>query len=52
MPGKSKSGQCEALTMVCARPWRNDTTIAVAGMQGQFELNVFKPVMVAAILHR
>ena len=45
MPGKVNPTQCEALTMVCAQVIGNDATISVAGMQGQYELNVFKPVM-------
>ncbi len=50
MPGKVNPTQCEALTMVCCRVFGNDTTIAVAASQGQFELNVFKPVIVYAML--
>ncbi len=50
MPGKVNPTQCEALTMVCAQVIGNDTTISVGGMQGQFELNVFKPVMANALL--
>jgi fumarate hydratase class II len=50
MPGKVNPTQCEALTMVCAQVIGNDTTIAVGGMQGQYELNVFKPVMAANFL--
>lgn len=50
MPGKVNPTQCEALTMVCAQVIGNDTAIAVGGMQGQFELNVFKPVMAANFL--
>ncbi len=50
MPGKVNPTQCEALTMVCAQVIGNDMTIAVGGMQGQFELNVFKPVMAANFL--
>jgi len=50
MPGKVNPTQCEALTMVCAKVMGNHTTISVGGMQGQFELNVFKPVMVAELL--
>lgn len=46
MPGKVNPTQCEALTMVCAQVIGNDTTIAFAGSQGHFELNVFKPVMI------
>jgi fumarate hydratase class II len=50
MPGKVNPTQVEALTMVCAQVIGNDVTINVGGMQGQFELNVFKPVMAANIL--
>lgn len=50
MPGKVNPTQVEALTMVCARVMGNDTTITVAGSNGQFELNVFKPVMISALL--
>ena len=50
MPGKVNPTQCEALTMVCARVIGNDMTMAVGGMQGHYELNVFKPVMAAALL--
>ncbi|MCB1136851.1 MAG: class II fumarate hydratase, partial [Chlamydiia bacterium] len=46
MPGKVNPTQCEAMTMVCAQVIGNDMTIAVAGSQGHFELNVFKPVMI------
>ncbi len=45
MPGKVNPTQCEALTMVCAQVFGNHTTITVAGSQGHFELNVFKPVL-------
>jgi fumarate hydratase class II len=50
MPGKVNPTQVEALTMVCARIMGNDTTISIAGSNGQFELNVFKPVMISALL--
>jgi fumarate hydratase class II len=50
MPGKVNPTQIEALTMVCAQVVGNDTTISVGGMNGHFELNVFKPVMIAALL--
>lgn len=50
MPGKVNPTQCEALTMVCAQVMGNDVTVNVGGMQGQFELNVFKPVMANAVL--
>jgi fumarate hydratase class II len=46
MPGKVNPTQCEALTMVCCQVMGNHTTITVAGSQGHFELNVFKPVMI------
>ena len=45
MPGKTNPTQSEALTMVCTRVFGNQTTITVAGSQGHFELNVFKPVL-------
>ena len=50
MPGKVNPTQCEALTMVCAEVMGNHTTVTVAGAQGHFELNVFKPVMVFNVL--
>ncbi len=50
MPGKVNPTQAEALTMVCAQVIGNDMAIAVGGMQGHFELNVFKPMMAAAFL--
>ena len=46
MPGKVNPTQVEALTMVCAQVIGNDAAITVGGMQGHFELNVFKPVMI------
>lgn len=51
MPGKVNPTQSEALTMVCAQVMGNDVAISVGGMQGQYELNVFKPVMAANLLH-
>jgi fumarate hydratase class II len=50
MPGKVNPTQSEALTMVCCQVIGNGTTVAVAGSQGHFELNVFKPVMSHALL--
>jgi fumarate hydratase, class II len=50
MPGKVNPTQSEALTMVCTRVFGNQTTIAVAGSQGHFELNVYKPVLAYAML--
>lgn len=51
MPGKVNPTQCEALTMVCVQVLGNDTTISIAGTQGNFELNVYKPVMIFNLLH-
>jgi fumarate hydratase class II len=50
MPGKVNPTQCEALTMVCAQVMGNHTTVTVAGAQGHFELNVFKPVIAYNVL--
>lgn len=50
MPGKVNPTQCEALTMVCAQVMGNHVTIGVAGSNGHFELNVFKPVMIYNLL--
>ncbi len=50
MPGKVNPTQCEALTMVCVQVMGNDTTITMAGAQGHYELNVFKPVMAFNLL--
>jgi len=50
MPGKVNPTQCEALTMVCAQVIGNDMAIAVGGMQGHYQLNVFKPVMIYNLL--
>ena len=50
MPGKVNPTQCEALTMVCAQVIGNDVAITIGGMQGHYELNVFKPIMAANFL--
>jgi len=50
MPGKVNPTQSEAMTMVCAQVIGNHTTISVAGSNGHFELNVFKPVMIFNLL--
>lgn len=50
MPGKVNPTQCEALTMICAQVLGNDVAINVGGMSGHFELNVFKPMMIANFL--
>ena len=50
MPGKVNPTQCEALTMVCARVFGNDTAITVAGASGALELNVFKPLLIDSLL--
>ena len=51
MPGKVNPTQCEALTMVCAQVVGMDTAISIGGMNGHFELNVFKPMMVYNLLN-
>jgi fumarate hydratase class II len=51
MPGKVNPTQCESLTMVCAQVIGNNGTITFAGSNGHFELNVFKPVIIANFLH-
>ncbi|MFG1500983.1 class II fumarate hydratase [Halobacteriovorax sp. XZX-3] len=51
MPGKVNPTQCEALTMVCVQVLGNDAAIGFAGSQGNFELNVYKPVMIHNFLH-
>jgi fumarate hydratase, class II len=51
MPGKVNPTQCEAMTMVCVQVMGNDTAITIAGSQGNFELNVYKPLMIYNFLH-
>lgn len=51
MPGKINPTQCEAMTMVCVQVMGNDAAIGFAGSQGNFELNVFKPVMIHNLIH-
>src|ERR1700704_1823950 len=51
MPGKVNPTQCEAMTMVAVQVMGNDAAIGFAGSQGNFELNVFKPVMIFNYLH-
>lgn len=50
MPGKVNPTQCEAITMVCCQVMGNHVAVTVGGSNGHFELNVFKPVMVANTL--
>jgi len=50
MPGKVNPTQCEALTMVCVQVFGNDAAVAFGGSQGNFELNVYKPVMIHNVL--
>ena len=50
MPGKVNPTQCEAMTMVCAQVIGNDTTVSIAGASGNFELNVYMPVMAFNVL--
>jgi fumarate hydratase class II len=51
MPGKVNPTQCEALTMVCAQVIGNHAATTIGGINGQFELNVFKPLMIRNLLH-
>jgi len=51
MPGKVNPTQCEALTMVCVQVLGNDAAVAFAGSQGNFQLNVYKPVMIHNLMH-
>ncbi|MEO5361190.1 MAG: class II fumarate hydratase [Nitrospirota bacterium] len=51
MPGKVNPTQCEAMTMVCVAVMGNDAAVGIAGSQGNFELNVFKPIMIFNLLH-
>jgi fumarate hydratase class II len=51
MPGKVNPTQCEAMTMVAVQVMGNDAAVGFAGSQGNFELNVFKPVMIHNLLH-
>ena len=50
MPGKVNPTQCEALTMACAQVIGNDVAVGLAGASGQFELNVYKPLIIHAFL--
>jgi len=50
MPGKVNPTQCEALTMVCAQVMGNDAAINIGGMSGNFELNVYKPLLIFNLL--
>ena len=50
MPGKVNPTQCEAMTMLCTQVMGNDVTIAIAGASGNFELNVYRPVIAYNIL--
>jgi fumarate hydratase class II len=51
MPGKVNPTQCEAMTMVCAQVVGNDMAVTIGGMNGHFELNVFKPVIIFNVLN-
>ena len=50
MPGKVNPTQCEAISMVCAQVIGNDVSVTIGGMQGHYELNVYKPLMAANVL--
>lgn len=51
MPGKVNPTQCESMTMLCCQVFGNNAAVTFAGSQGNFELNVFKPVMIRNLLH-
>jgi fumarate hydratase class II len=51
MPGKVNPTQCESLTMICVQVMGNNTAVSIAGSNGHFELNVFKPVIIRNVLH-
>src|SRR5205814_7653544 len=51
MPGKVNPTQCEAMTMVCCQVFGNQTAVTIAGSQGHFELNVYKPVLAYCMMH-
>ncbi|KAK4919809.1 fumarase fum1 [Elasticomyces elasticus] len=51
MPGKVNPTQCESMTMLCCQVFGNQSAVTFAGSQGNFELNVFKPVMISNLLH-
>ncbi|MFO1111984.1 MAG: class II fumarate hydratase [Bradyrhizobium sp.] len=51
MPGKVNPTQCEAMTMVCCQVFGNQTAMTVAGSQGHFELNVYKPLLAYCMIH-
>jgi fumarate hydratase class II len=51
MPGKVNPTQCEALTMICAQVLGNDVALNVGGASGNFELNVFKPLIIHNFMH-
>jgi len=51
MPGKVNPTQCEAMTMVCCQVFGNHTAVTVAGSQGHFELNVYKPALAYCMMH-
>jgi len=51
MPGKVNPTQCESMTMLCTQVFGNHAAVTFAGSQGNFELNVFKPVMIRNLLH-
>jgi fumarate hydratase, class II len=50
MPGKVNPTQCESITMVCAQVMGNNTAVTIGGMNGHFELNVFKPMIIKNVL--
>ena len=51
MPGKVNPTQCEAMIMCCAQVVGNHVSVSIGGMNGHFELNVFKPLIIRNVLH-
>jgi fumarate hydratase class II len=51
MPGKVNPTQCESLTMVCCQVMGNNVAVTVGGMNGHFQLNVYKPLIIRNVLH-
>ena len=51
MPGKVNPTQCESMAMLCTQVFGNHAAVTFSGSQGNFELNVFKPVMIRNLLH-
>lgn len=51
MPGKVNPTQCEAMTMLCCQVMGNNVAVSMGGMNGHFQLNVYKPLIIRNVLH-